>query len=212
MEEPTIAKAPTHSRLQVETLVNLHIAEYQALTTRCTYWITLQYALWPILLGMLALLANVRPFVGTQIVEWGAVVITQIVIVSFYAAMAETYNNVKYMEYELRPLVQNAVNTSQFWLYESWLAKRRPLNPAWWEWTPASLCIVALSFTACIRWPWNVGDSLGLVVNLVLTALAVSIAHRSIQIRKAISVRSEHCAQQGVQADSPASGGTVGLT
>ena len=44
--------------------LSVHIAEYEALTMRNTYWLTLEYALGPILLLTLALIVQVEPNLG----------------------------------------------------------------------------------------------------------------------------------------------------
>ncbi len=40
-----------------QALVQLHVAEYNALTTRLTYQLTLQFAVWPIVMGLWGVLA-----------------------------------------------------------------------------------------------------------------------------------------------------------
>jgi hypothetical protein len=41
-----------------ELIMGIHIAEYQALTTRCSYWITLQYAALTVILVYLSVAAT----------------------------------------------------------------------------------------------------------------------------------------------------------
>lgn len=162
----------------VAGLISLHVAEYQSLTTRCTYWIMLQYALWPILVGAMSVLASAKSgaVASDQVLTWAALTIVQLIFVGFYAALGETYSNTLYMEGVLRPAASQLIGSRQFWMYESWLAKRRPLNPWWWEWLPALFCGGALFAVLVLRAPLNTTDWVAFAVNLPITILVFFLA------------------------------------
>src|SRR5947209_15880088 len=103
----TNPKMVTHEKLVVTDpgLMNIvaqaHLNEYQALTMRNTYWITLQFACWPILLLYVALVAQVWNVLNKSLLIWGSGVIVQVVILTWYQCGHEMYNNVVYMESQL---------------------------------------------------------------------------------------------------------------
>ena len=169
---------------RLQALLQLYIAEYQALTTRNTYWITLQYALWPILILSLALLAQVPSLLPKQVLAWSAAVIVQVIVVAYYGAAYETYNNVRYIEHELRPLVRAIVGGSPFWNYERYLKQRRALAPAWWEYGPIILSVGAPSIVGWARLPWSVSDYVWFAATLIGVILSASLARTIVRTRE----------------------------
>lgn len=142
---------PLHERNSA-SLIQLHIAEYQALTMRNTYWITLQYFLWPILIGFIGLATQLpNPFDPTLRI-WGVVVVAQVVVVAYYASTLEQYTNVRYIETELKPSISALVGADSFWGYERYLAASRPFHPLFWEIWPLVLSFICVVLPIAIRW------------------------------------------------------------
>jgi hypothetical protein len=171
------------------------VAEYDALMTRITYWLTLQYALWPILLALFGLVALAwNSSVVTHIVLiWGTGVVAQVIVLHWYHAAREIYDNVLYLENELRGMIQPFVGTEEFCRYDRWLNNRRWKVPIWLEsWPAIGLfafrhrlltnlllqlqfeswpAIGSFAFLAVVIWqthPWTPWDFAGIALNVFL--------------------------------------------
>jgi|GEM_PF-3930943 len=108
-------------------LISLHIAEYQTLTTRGTYWITLHVAL----ISLVPVILTAVVFIWTnssidrRLLFWGL-----------------------YIEKVLRPAVNELITPSRFWWYEPFLIKLRSSSsnpqfiPALWEFPIAIIATV----------------------------------------------------------------------
>jgi hypothetical protein len=172
-----------------QRLLDLHIAEYQALTTRCTYWIALHYALWPILLLSLTLAAQLHGWLAQRAVLWGSVIAVQVTLIAYYTSMLEHYAAVHYIEQRLRPLVEAAIGTQTFWQYEAYVNSNRPRGPAWWEYSPlgvAMLALVAVQYYA--RWTWEAADWLSYLAAAGCALLVYKSAVRASGLRRAFFV------------------------
>jgi hypothetical protein len=124
-------------------LLGLHIAEYQTLTARNTTLVTLLYALWSLLFIAVALLAQLHEVISERILVWCVLWLMTFAVFSYFGITVEAYNNVRYLECELRPRIASLLGSSQFWLYESYLAAGRPVHIGIWEQSPLLLGIAA---------------------------------------------------------------------
>jgi hypothetical protein len=113
-----------HSELELSA----HLAEYAALTTRCTYWITMQFALWPIMGGLLAIAASLWNTVNHSVLIWTCLATAQILLLGWTASFQEKNNTVRYMERELRPAIQ-AIAGEHVWRYETYKSEQRGAFP-----------------------------------------------------------------------------------
>jgi hypothetical protein len=113
-----------------QLLIQVHLAEYQALMARATNYIAMGAATWPLgvsLLGFItaffALLwqhlteAQIQKF-SFFIVGWLSVFAIQLAFIFWTFLVREQYKTALYLETKLRPLVQDLVQTPNFWLYE----------------------------------------------------------------------------------------------
>lgn len=182
---PTSAPDTASPPRDASLLVQLHLAEYQALTTRNTYWITLQYGVWPILLLVLTLVAQVRTSFNPELLVWGAALIIQGGVLAYYASLYEIYNNIRYIETALRPLVEALVSSRRFWGYEPYVSRHRALSPSWWENWPAALAGATVVFGLWGRaGSWHTGDTCGLVLNVALVFIIARMAQIVRRTRK----------------------------
>jgi hypothetical protein len=104
MVEDTLPQTGDASRpagWELSQLIQLHVAEYQAVTTRNTYWVTLQYALGPITVGAFVVLVKGRSFVSGSLLSWAAAVFFDLIMLVYYGILYEIYNNTRYLECEL---------------------------------------------------------------------------------------------------------------
>ena len=167
-------------------LINLHIAEYQALTTRCTYWITMHFALLsviPIYLTVVAAIWFSGSSIDRRLLFWGSGLILQTLGWIWMQTQGEQYLAVLYMEEVLRPAVKRVINKNQFWCYEPYLAKLRvstsfsPLiSPSNWEFPPvviATLMVVGAFIYISRSGAWVISGYgwVGLVLYLLFLIL-----------------------------------------
>jgi hypothetical protein len=167
------------SNTSEDNLVNLHIAEYQALTTRASYWIVLQVGLLPIIPIYLAMASQVWQYgpVLKEVVIWATLAGMQITGIIWAQTVVEQYGLVRYVECYLRPLAEELVHTNVFWGYEPYLIKRRTIPTSFAE--PAVAVISStLVIITCVSRYWVLSwlklswwDACGLVVNLALLYL-----------------------------------------
>jgi len=143
-------------RLPAADVLQLHLAEYNALTTRNTYILTIQYGLPAILLLFVTLVYTFRgkrgQVLGMQI--WAAFIGAQIIGLVWAENLWEQYNNLKYIEEHLRPAVTSLVHDPSFWCYEPYRATER--RTSWWspEWATCSIGgILLVGILLCRLWP-----------------------------------------------------------
>lgn len=159
---------PTVPDGQTSYLIQLHIAEYQALTTRNTYWMTMQFALFPMLLLFMALVAQLWNSLDHAVLLWGSALVAQLIVVVWYQAGWEQYNNVRYMERELRPSITNLLRENEFWKYELYLRQQRSRILVWWEYPASFSSFVVLLVIAQLRRPWLALDYYAFAINALM--------------------------------------------
>lgn len=143
-------------------VVDLHLYEYQALTTRITYLITMQYALWPVGVAALAYLTSLWNVQNHFFLELVGVLVGETLSVAFYFTSCEICTHVCYLEVALKPMVARDCNLDEttFWAWERWLSgfkggfHRGKFH--WWELWPlllVALVILAIGFIHLPCWP-----------------------------------------------------------
>jgi hypothetical protein len=181
------------------TLIQLHIAEYQALTMRNTYWITMQYFLWPILIGLIGLVTQLHNPFDPALRIWGIAIVIEVVVVAYYAATLEQYSNVRYIETELKPSISVLVGPESFWGYEPYLKASRPF-PAWlWEMWPLLLLFGCIVFPIGKRWSFlflltwgNWGHWAAALSDCALGGFAIISAWKAIRLRRSFFSERQH--------------------
>jgi hypothetical protein len=120
---------------RITILNQLHIAEYQALTTRGSYWIVLQFGLIPVVPIYLTLAVGVwvSNVIIKEVVIWSTLAGLQIIALLWAEALVENYTAVRYIECYLRPRISDGLDTSMFWGYEPYLVLNRVANAGWFE-------------------------------------------------------------------------------
>src|SRR5258707_1254022 len=121
------------------SLVQLHSAEYEALMTRATYFITIMATIWPLMILFLTLvIGGWKPSgvslgtalnslrsrgAGRSVFVWGNLFVVQIMLLVWAQLLLEQYTIVFYLESDLRRTIQNQelAGSFQFWNYERFL-------------------------------------------------------------------------------------------
>ena len=186
---------------RVALLAQLHTAEYSALMARISSWAQLQYAAWPIILGALAILSQMKDVPG-QYRWWLALIVTLLVYLAFQGNMVGMLFYVLLIERDVRPRVERLVGTDEFWVCERIWRKRLPANLAWAAWWPPLIsagCIVAVVWIVLHEYglcaiDWR--DGLALVTVLVLWCLILDLTRKGSALSAAIS---KVCADSGIE-------------
>jgi hypothetical protein len=104
---------------QTDALLQLHIAEYTALTTRNTYYMSVSFAIWPALVLYLTLFGILKGWESYGVLlALLAVFGTELLGAGWYFCLYEQYQNVLYMETKLRPKVAELIPQTDYWAYE----------------------------------------------------------------------------------------------
>ena len=188
-------------KLDRGALLQVYLAEYHALTMRNTYWITLQYALLPILGAALAVLAQMwgqfdkSPASSTpahRVMIWVAMVIINVVIFAHAAVGWESYNNVVYLENHLRPrivaLLRSIDDASKNAAlgYEKYQKKRRGKGVKSWELLGAIVSVALLAWGIAFFGyfhPWTTVEWVAVPFNAVLLISVILVTFKMVRRR-----------------------------
>jgi hypothetical protein len=180
---------PENDSTNSSALLQLHMYEYQALTTRVTYLVTVLYALWPVVFGAIAFLASLWDNHRHSYVEWTGLLLGETLAAAFYFTSCEICTHVCYLETELRQRVARITADSAFWGWEPWLGSFRSglhSSPGlrWWELWPSWCVAGAICGIGIQQWPWNRGDYAGFGLAIVGLAVILLLSLRLKKIRR----------------------------
>lgn len=165
-----------------ESLVQAHLYEYQALTNRITYLVTMQYALWPVVVLALSAFVPLWGTRGRSFLAWGGIVLGEIFALAFYFTLCEISTHALYIDRELRPKVAFLVGAKSIWQWETWLrgysAGLHHEGPRWWELWPSAFILAAMSAASIACWPWKKGDWVGLFSSLTGLICVVTLIRK----------------------------------
>ncbi len=101
----------------------LHLAEYQMLTNRATYLMTVAYGLWTLFAIFLTILFSLwNVFLNYHFhLIWGGLIVLQVVTFLSGYLTTEIYDIALYIETELRDLVVKIAGEGSFWSNEKYL-------------------------------------------------------------------------------------------
>jgi hypothetical protein len=126
-------------------LVQLHVAEYNALTNRCTYRIYFQFSIWGILMVYFPLMAGVwNGSKNHSFILWVTGLVIQGATFIWQENLIEIYRTITYIEQLQRPVLAELLPGHRFWEYEQYLAAGRPDRAVWWEYLFPLLVLLAL--------------------------------------------------------------------
>lgn len=187
-----------------DSLIHLHTAEYTALTTRATYFITLATGIFPLMGIYLALVAQfckpegiplrvayqylLRLPIQRSAMFWGNLFILGIMLRLWSQFLVEQYKIVLYIERDLRAMVQDSVASSLllFWGYEAALRKGRGGTlSTWWEYSVSCGVGITILIVCATLWPLTRWDALGLAVDLGLWVSLIFSAREAQTTRRA---------------------------
>ncbi len=179
LEHEDAARMPPVSEAR-KLVLQVHLNEYQALMARNTSSMHWQWLLIPAAVVFLSLTANVWDRIDHRLLVWGATMAIQTAIVLANKLGWDQYNNIVYIETDLRLRIQEILGRGlqgsrgvSFWGYELYLMHQRGDHPLWWECTSASLAPILIVLAVVTSYPFTPWDWCGLVLNLLLLAFLV---------------------------------------
>jgi hypothetical protein len=185
----------TNNPQRISSLIQLHTAEYEALTTKNTYLVTVQYSLGTILVLWFALVAQIYAAFNPKVLIWASALVPQLIVLVFMAALIEIYGNTCYIERYLRPAITQLVRPDPFWTYEEHAIKYRAFVPLAWEWWPFAFCILVNTTVGVLRWrliglPFSTEDYL-LIPSAILFVVVLGLSIKATSVRKSYYLNSE---------------------
>jgi len=177
-----------------EPAMQLHLAEYGAITARITNWITLQFAIAPIIGGVLVLLADARGLFPLIVMVWVVAIIIDIGIAAYLYTLYEMMNNAKYIECKLTSLI--GMEQVPFWQYEHYRSSNHAYSPAGIYLTAVVGILVPwiALLLHCLLWPpllwW--GDAAGVLACSGIAIWGCIIAKKGSQAQRDLWI----CAMQ----------------
>jgi len=169
-------------------VLQLHIAEYQALTSRATNWLTLLSGVWVLMAVFITLLPSIWSIVPHVVIVWGALAVLQLMLIFWSQLLYEQYTSVRYIEGKLRCLVAELVGLAPFWQYETYVRSQRPkTQPMWYEAAPAYGIFLLGILIVCCRTPLGWGEYVGLAANLAVFYLFLCSLIRAVRVRRKLT-------------------------
>jgi|WetSurMetagenome_2_1015567.scaffolds.fasta_scaffold487516_1 hypothetical protein len=103
--------------------IDLHIAEYNALTTRITYLINIQFILLTVGVTWILIAMNLFSSIKNNVVLW--IVLFGGQLIGYFASRmsVDIYTIARYIESSLKPDIKEIINHNKFWNWELYLNK-----------------------------------------------------------------------------------------
>jgi hypothetical protein len=167
-----------------QMILQLHLAEYQALTMRLTYWITLQYTAGFATATLLLSLVAVRSFIPIALFYWAAACIVLGFIAAYYYTIYEMMNNALYIESEIAAPLRHRLPDAVFWQYERYRTRNKVYSPSG-LYIPMIWCFAVFILAVWLRWPpLSVVDWVGGAAGVLLTCWCFIIARLACQTQE----------------------------
>jgi hypothetical protein len=163
--------------------LDLHIAEYNALTTRCTYFTNIQNVVLSVLVIWTTVMIGLWIKNPTYLISWGTILGAQAFGIISAVLLYEEYNIIRYLESVLKPRIGTLIYNGQFWGYQSFLIKQRKESYKIWEFSTVILTGFIITVVAVTRIPWEWGDFLGFILNFFALYVFGSKTYSSAKIR-----------------------------
>jgi len=167
-------------------LLDLHIAEYNALTNRETYWIAIQYSLAPVFLVCVSIVADRWTPSHADSLIWIMALLGQALAFLWTQTLGEIYKVIIYLEQRLRPAIRKLAPEGSFWQYEQYTSEERNHFAVWWEYFFPALALVAVIGLAVWLQPSSRFDRVACCLNAVLVLVLFLKSAENIRLRRSI--------------------------
>jgi predicted lactoylglutathione lyase len=185
-----------------EFLLNLHIAEYNALTGRNASLMVIQSNIWIIIVATWGALATALPLAEKwPIISWISAIAVQFELLLMGFATNEIYRNAYYIENDLHPLVKELTQDEKFWGYEAYLKQYSGKKPLFSDLAPICVSIATSLMVLILRHAQYKEFIYGSIPLCTLTIFVNRLTYKVVRSRK----RLERAAQSnGVKVKAAA--------
>jgi len=159
--------------------LDLHIAEYNTLTTRSTNVLNIQFVLLTIFMAWVVIIGSNWNAKYDYIIIWGFLIGAQLISIINVSMAYENYNIICYIESVLKPKIVALINNESFWDYEPYLISKRNKRVRN-EWTLMGdfLWVMVDVVAICVATIYRTNnftkyDVLGLFINQILLCIII---------------------------------------
>jgi hypothetical protein len=150
-------------------LLDLHISEYSALTTRITYWIAIQYGLFGLAGALLVFAVQEAGHVKLPTLVLSSALVIEVLIWAVLQTQYEIFNTAQYIEWQLKPkiapLLRGGKFDNSFWGWEPYLKSQRGSGYIRFNWRWAPWFFVVLLASELVVWALISGWKRGAWIN-----------------------------------------------
>lgn len=123
--ENTVIKSESFSQEIILKELDLHIAEYNTLTTRSTNVLNIQFVLLTIFMAWIVIVGSNWNARYDKIIIWGLLIGAQLISIINVSMAYENYNIICYIESVIKPKITALIQKDSFWGYEPYLISKR---------------------------------------------------------------------------------------
>ncbi len=194
-----------------DRLIQLHIAEFAALTNRNSFLTYIAFTFWPALIVYLTLISNATRLDNAKLMAAFGAFGSFLLAGAWYHCIWEGYNNICYVETVLKPVVRNLVRqeperVKEVWGYEPW---QDPFKGPQWLRTvgdvwPLFLVIAIAIFFFMGNSPkmcaadWRIWALW--TANLILSIMIINLAWQTFSVRRSFELGMEAAKRHPIKA------------
>lgn len=169
-------------RARARLTADIHLAEYQAIENRLTYWVTLQYAIYSV---AILLLLGIVQYLKGNVQIWAGAAFLLFIAWAWFQTGCEMFMCVIYIEEWLRLGLQDLTHNDEiFWQFEPFMNAIRSRGFVWFEWRlgllPPFLLAVVVSIWLIVSktCPWALSDWLWCCATAYIFLMAALKGHQ----------------------------------
>jgi len=170
--------------------IELHIAEYEVLINRATYYINIQFILLSALIAWIVVIGQIWKPDLECLLNWALIIGALIIGIINAIMLWENYCIISYVETELKPKIHKIINKKTFWGYEAFLSKLREPKTVkytmrFMDFIGSIISILIILATIIYRFhQWEIGDWLGLISSLLLLIALSLKTYQAMKLRE----------------------------
>lgn len=165
--------------------IDLHISEYNSLTTRQTYYMNMQIVLLTVGVAWGVVIASIWNKNFECGLIWSLILGWQLVDFIYAYCFYDSYLIVAYLESELKPKIIKIIKTSNFWEYETFLSKKRGKAQMFFEFSNVFIMLLIIIIGIYFRfYGWISWDWIGLIINIIIWIFIARLTMLAMKIRK----------------------------
>lgn len=160
----------------------MHVAEYNALTTRCTYIMTIHLVVLAALITWLTVMGSIidtKPDWFKWVIIFGGQTFAIISAMFSYGY----YKIIQYLETVLIPMICSLTKINNFWRYQSFVAQNRIKGFTAWELSGLVFDITVIVWASLSVTNWTAVELFGFFLNVSLLLVYCHRLYNAIKVR-----------------------------